>query len=1101
MMHFLLFLAGVYFSIHFYPQAFPVVDLKIKMDRTQALEAAKTLALKNQWAPENFQQAASFDSDQATQTFIELEAGGKKRFSEVIQEKLYAPYTWTVRHFKEGSINEALISFTPEGDFYGFRLSLPETQPGAALKPEEALKIAEKSAETDWKINLSNFQLVEKSSTTQLSKRVDHLFVYEQKNQNLGDGSFRLSLSVSGDRLSGIRHSVEVPDAFTRKYGEMRSANNTIAGISSAAMLVLYLFGGCAFGIFYLARKKWLLWKPPLIAAGIVALLQGLERLNQLPLAWMQYDTAIPKAAFLLKSFLSANLVFLGDFFVLSLSFMAAESLSRLAYPKHPQLWRIWSPRNASTYEVLGRTLGGYLSVGMFFAYVVCIYIVGSQLLGWWSPADILFQPDALASYFPWFTSISQSLHAGFWEESLFRAVPLASAALIGDRLGRRKLWITLGFVVQALIFATAHANYPAQPSYARVVELILPSIGFGLIYLNFGLLPGIILHFTFDVISFAIPLFVSTSPRAWVEQTMVVLLTLLPLIIVLFGRLRTGRWGHLEGSALNQGWTPIASAERVTTETPSRTLLPVSTFSYRVIQILGVTCLALSFTSFRPQSDTWNLNVTRDEAIRLARDYWKSELNADWEPQARLLSSETLADEFVWKVGGPQAYRQLLGSYLSPPVWSVRFVRFNVSVAERAESFQVIIARNRQILGSAHIVPEERALKSLTEEQARILALKRIESESQLKPPRIQEVASSAIKQPHRVDWFFTLRDQDTPLKEGEARLSVYLSGEQVTSSSRFVFVPEDWVRHDRGQKTTIRILNSTCWMTLVLLALAAFSYCLIQWTQKKFDATSFKSAYFFFLALGVARMLNALPASIANFSTVEPKLNQWISLFLFDFIKIAMTAFFPALLLGYLRFQAKVGLPQQAKRSPWNRIGTGLSIGVIFYVLLGAAQSVLTQEFPKIPDFQALTEYFTPLFGLNVFQNFCLFSLILLFIYQTLARLSSQGSRRLVSGFLLVLVLSLAVAGSQAQNFLECGLIGSVGALLISFAIYFPLRGDPALIPLATAGYVILGQIRQIMLQPYPEITVTAGLSILLVGVGSLLWYNSILWSPKRT
>ena len=130
-----------------------------------------------------------------------------------------------------------------------------------------------------------------------------------------------------------------------------------------------------------------------------------------------------------------------------------------------------------------------------------------------------------LATYAPWLSAIANSFQAGFWEEALFRAVPIAGAALIGDRFGKRNLFIVLGFVVQAIIFGAGHAPYPNQPSYARPVELIIPSIGFGLLYLYFGLLPGIILHFAFDVVWFALPIFLAKAPGIWIQQLMVIVL------------------------------------------------------------------------------------------------------------------------------------------------------------------------------------------------------------------------------------------------------------------------------------------------------------------------------------------------------------------------------------------------------------------------------------------------------------------------------------------------------------------------------------------------------------------------------------------------
>ncbi|MEO7163315.1 MAG: hypothetical protein ABI041_10385, partial [Bdellovibrionia bacterium] len=442
----LVFLICSGLALHLYPQAFPVVDLQIKMDRTAALKAAGELLKQNQWAPKEFKQAARFELDEEAQTFIELTGGGSAAFAKVIKEGLYYPYTWKVRNYSEGNMNETIVRFTPKGDLYAFGEKLSENDPGAALKSPEAQTIAEEGARK-FGVKLSEYQLVEKSQEIKPSRRIDHSFVYERPNVKLGEGRYRLVLVVAGDHLVRLSHFIKIPDAFLRHYAEMRSSNDTISVVSSAAIAILYFFGGCILGLFFLAKNRWVLWKMPLICAVVVGAFQFLEQLNHLPLIWMDYDTALSSAGFLARHLSSSVAMFVFEVIMLTVSFAAAESLSRRAFPHHPQFWKIWSVRNASSYNILGRTLGGYLGLGFFFLYVVVIYLFGTRCLGWWSPSDTLFHPDVLATYCPWFTSISNSLHAGFWEESLFRAVPLAAAALLGNRFGSRKKWITLGFV------------------------------------------------------------------------------------------------------------------------------------------------------------------------------------------------------------------------------------------------------------------------------------------------------------------------------------------------------------------------------------------------------------------------------------------------------------------------------------------------------------------------------------------------------------------------------------------------------------------------------------------------------------------------------
>ena len=103
-------------------------------------------------------------------------------------------------------------------------------------------------------IKLADYERISDSQKEQPSGRIDHTFIYELLNKELGTGRYRLKLVVSGDLLTTLKHEVFVPEAFERRYAEMRSANETIAMVGSGAMFVLFVIGG-AIGTFFLLRQ------------------------------------------------------------------------------------------------------------------------------------------------------------------------------------------------------------------------------------------------------------------------------------------------------------------------------------------------------------------------------------------------------------------------------------------------------------------------------------------------------------------------------------------------------------------------------------------------------------------------------------------------------------------------------------------------------------------------------------------------------------------------------------------------------------------------------------------------------------------------------
>ena len=128
----LLFIGGLYYSVKVFPKAFAILNVELKMDREAAFNKAESLSDTNGWGPKSYDQAATFYHDSRTQNFVELDAGGSDKVIKLIQDDLYHFYTWKVRHYKELQANETIITFTPSGEFYGFKEILSESEKGAS---------------------------------------------------------------------------------------------------------------------------------------------------------------------------------------------------------------------------------------------------------------------------------------------------------------------------------------------------------------------------------------------------------------------------------------------------------------------------------------------------------------------------------------------------------------------------------------------------------------------------------------------------------------------------------------------------------------------------------------------------------------------------------------------------------------------------------------------------------------------------------------------------------------------------------------------------------------------------------------------------------
>src|SRR5881628_2929718 len=1073
------------FTFRNFSTAFPLVSIELKMDRADAIRSARALAEKYSWPPAGFDQAAEFGGDQEVQNFIELEGGGKQELGRVLKEKIYALYTWRVRHFKQGDAHEALIRFTPDGMPYGFYVKLPDQEPGDTTPVNQAQQIAETAAQRDWNIDFTKYRLAESAKDVKPGGRTDHAFVYERQDERLGEGRYRLRLVVGGDKLTELTHFVQVPEAFTRRYEQMRSANDAIGAFSQVVTFGLYLLGFCGVGLFFMMRHRWVLWRQPLAWGLLIALLMGLQQLNSWPLLWMGYDTALPASGFAIRQFLRAASISGLFSILLTVSFMAAETLSRRAFPHHVQFWKVWSRPVSASKLIFGETQAGYLLVPLFFAYEIVLYFFAQGKLGWWTPSDSLLNPDMFATYVPSLAAIAQAAQAGFWEECLFRAAPLASAALIGEKFGKRRAFIGAGMILQALVFASGHAGYANQPAYARVVELIIPSFVFGGLYLAFGLLPGIVLHFTYDTVWMSLPLFVSSTGRAHLEQVIVALAVLVPLWVVLANRIRVGSWAEVPHEVFNGAWKPREIPEAP----PEITAVPVRTFIspavLRALPAIGLAGFVLWIAASPFHTDVPPIQITRNEAEQKARQALTErgiQLDQSWRALSRVEGQPGEQNRFVWQKAGPDAYERLVGSYVTPPHWFVRFARFQGDVAERAEEFQVFIDGSGRVFRVNHDLPEARPGKSLAQEEARKIATDTLQVSLGPHASSLQEISAEAGKRPARTDWTFAFKDtQNYGLPEGEPRIAIEIAGDEVVDMGRYVYVPEEWSRNERRQQNLPGILRTVCTVLLIGIVVGASILGIVRWSRRRnFSTHTFYRLYGLLFLISVVNVLNSWPIQASEASTAQPLALQAGIVLSVSLVFGIFTAAALALAGGVVAAKAS-GLAVLR-----TDIAAGVSLGFALAGIGALAKYVVPSMSPLWGNLGAASTSLPLLTAaLSPLTAFIIQAIVLLTVFFALA----QRTRASV----LLILLGLVVTGSTAIETIPSWLIvGAATGIVLMLAYLAVFRHQPMVAIVTAATLVILSTLRDGIERPYSTALWGSIMASVLIVLAVWVWYR---------
>ncbi len=941
-----------------FPRALPIVALEQSLTRQVALTRADSFFRAHGLAPANARTAVRFQGDDSLRTFVELAGGGHDSLNALVRGDDVAPFSWTVRAFVPGNPREVRVDLAPDGRIIGFDRRLAETDQRPAVSADSGQRLAVHALDTWIDDRADRWKLVTTSYETKKSSgRVDRTYTFERVDRRIAGAPIRTSVLITGNAPARIRPFVEIPESFKRRYAEMRSWNELLALLASLGILGVAILGIIALARF--ARERRVRWREPMVVGVTIGALTLAASLNELPGSWFAYDTAMSPATFLSLQVLLAILVGVLTVVLVGFTLAAAEAATRQAFPRHLDWWKLW--RFRGTREVASQVGGGYAVAAIALAYVVVFYLVTRTLFGWWVPAELLDDPNLIASPMPWISAIAISLNAGVWEEALFRALPLSLLSLwVGQRPGRR-WWMAAGVIASALVFGFAHANYDSWPPYSRGVEIFLDACFWAVLFLAFGLLLTVVAHFVYDLVLFGIFAASGSAAEYRVTAAIILLALLAPALVILWRRVRQRGFTTAPDNARFAEWTPVAAEE------PAQEVAPrqPGVFSARSRRLaLAAAVAGVIVAVARPPRPSLGPQFTAERA-RVVQTA-DSMLRAHGDDPARwrrltTIGMDTLAvwPRFVREHKLVPEAQRFASTYVPPTWWVVRYVHTTGTAAQRAEEWRVRLWPDGRPLDTRHIVPDSAPGRSLDTVAVRGIALATLAREG-MDTSVLQESQLRETARPARRDVTVTYTDTAVKMPQGAAaRAWVEIAGDQPLVARRGVELPEEFLRADRARQTIRMMIAGFS----ILLLVALFVSGAIVVNRRRpivvndglLDRRGSVLLVGVLVLLATLSALNDLPSALYSYDTAEPW-GSFVGTTALGFvaaIPIALILFGLWLVLGALR--RRVGIPMLAAQpsgsASKDMLIAGLGLGGIAYAFSRLDALIPRGGMPRAP------------------------------------------------------------------------------------------------------------------------------------------------------
>ncbi|MEI7792520.1 MAG: type II CAAX endopeptidase family protein [Candidatus Berkelbacteria bacterium] len=258
---------------------------------------------------------------------------------------------------------------------------------------------------------------------------------------------------------------------------------------------------------------------------------------------------------------------------------------------------------------------------------------------------------------------------------------------------------------------------------------------------------------------------------------------------------------------------------------------------------------------------------ITKNEATSKSIEFAKEmNLSTDGYKQITIFDTENGKEYLEKEVGIPETSKLAENDAV---IWdyTTRFVK-----PLQKEEFSVKYLPNGRFVGFTHTLDENAKGEFITVDKAKSVAEQFLTTKSNINLSDWYLVSSENLKKPNRIDTTFTYEKLNSKAKDATLRLTVGLSGSEVTSYSEFVKVPESW---ERGMTNEVSksflsqgIFETLYFLLLIIPAIILF-FTKLRKTNFRYKFAFIVSGIFFIIYL--LNSLNLISLALFDYNTTQ--------------------------------------------------------------------------------------------------------------------------------------------------------------------------------------------------------------------------------------